>query len=260
MTIRCISVVVMVIWVLQAKATETNQAYAIKDDLIGKSIAWQLHWDKQAGIATPNRIKQVAIKNNQDLEVWVARLDWIINYGENRSQVFPNYFQRLNDEHPDVRKHALDPFERIQERSIPVPEYTNTFQPLSGLNTIVKTKVLDAFKTEACSADMLAFYADESGQRITSPRFWIAPVDTNFPVMLYLVEGAPHIGKVYFDTKSLKAVYSEFNYIGDKEAPWRKERLRQMRAIRLEGDRYELKNGELVPSPNEKRKPVASGS
>ena len=64
--------------------------------------------------------------------------------------------------------------------------------------------------------------------------------------MMFLVEGVPYIGKVYFDTRAFKRLYSEFTYIGVPEAPWRKAKERLMDAIRVEGDQLDFNNGELA--------------
>jgi len=92
----------------------------------------------------------------------------------------------------------------------------------------------------------MAYYKDDSGKSPAQIHFWIAPVDLDFPVMLYFVEKVPYIGKVYFREHSLEPLYSEFNYIGDLDNETHGRGLRQMDGIKTEGDLFKLEAGHLV--------------
>src|SRR5439155_16787581 len=109
-----------------------------------------------------------------------------------------------------------------------------------------REKLLGAFQREACSSNMLAFYRKNLG-RAEKLRFWIAPVDLDFPVILYTVERSPYVGKVYFGTRSLLPLYSEFNYITDPGSKTHARGLRLIRGIKSEGDQFELRDGRLIP-------------
>ncbi len=109
--------------------------------------------------------------------------------------------------------------------------------------------MLAAFGQGACTGKKLAFFKSQAGKPVEKLRFWIAPVDPDFPVLLFTVEGAPHVGKVYFGTRSGKLLYAECNYITDRGSVTHYQGLKLISAIKAEGDQFELRNGRLVPVP-----------
>jgi len=224
-----------------AKADTPSNGLPIPNELVAKTVAWQLHWDEKSGGANKSALKTIAIKNNDDLAVRVSPLDWIINFGNSSNQVFPNYVDKLEGPQDEVRQRAEQPFVHLNETIVNVPSYSS-FVKVSHLKIEARKKIIAAVMNEAFNDESLEFFRKTDDESKTPLRIWVAPVDLSFPVILCFVDGTSYIGKVYFDTKTLNAVYSEFNYIGDPPAPWRKERLRLMKAIKAEGDVFEFKN------------------
>jgi hypothetical protein len=236
-------------WLLAAtlvsSAEQNEQGPKISPELVAKTVAWQVHWDQRSGV--PNKAPStLTFKMHNQSGVWIGELNWIISFAYEGSQPFPNFVQRLPELPNEVSQKAMLPFAQLVAATVKLPTYTNSFQKISTLKPDIQQKLLDAFKHEACSADMLALCKNQSGLLVKRPRYWIAPVDLNFPVLLYCVEGVPYIGKVYFDTHSLKALYSEFNYSGDEGTESRKCDLKLIIGIKVEGDAFDLKNGQLV--------------
>ncbi len=178
-------------------------------------------------------------------EVLVNNFKWILAYGYGGNQSYPIAVDRLTKLPEEVGSRALGRFGNCAQVEVKLPDYGSSFNKISSYKSDLYQKLLSCFTTEACSRESLSYYRDAVGKRIKNVRFWIAPVDPRFPVIMYLVEGVPYIGKVYFDTQSIKPVYSEFKYISD-DPHWRKAELKLMDAIRSEGDLFELKNRQLT--------------
>lgn len=234
------------LWVVSVRAETPTVEPPITSELVAKSVTWQLHWDEKSGVKSPD-IKKIGIKNNDEIAVRISPLDWIINFGSLSNQVFPNNIEKLEGPSDEVRQRAEKPFAHLKETVVSVPNYSNSFVKVGALKADAQQKVLNAIKSETFNDESLEFYSKVDDKPKKPLRVWVAPVDLSFPVILCFVEGTTYIGKVYFNTKTLNAVYSDFNYIGDSPAPWRKERLRLMDAVRKEGDVFEFKNGKLIP-------------
>jgi hypothetical protein len=226
-------------------AEQTGNVSEIPAKLVAESVAWQVHWDGRAGV-TSKAPSTLTFKIHDQSGAWISGLDWIISFANWDGQPLPNFVQRLPAS-GEVRQTAMLPFESLTKMTAKLPAYTNSFRKISTLKPDIQQKLLNAFKHEACSAEMLAYYKDDTGQPVKKVRFWIAPVDVDFPVMLYFVEGVPYIGKVYFHTHSLKSLHSEYNYIGDQDNETHGQGLRLMSGIKAEGDLFELEDGHLVP-------------
>jgi hypothetical protein len=214
--------------------------------LIAKTVTWQVHWDNRAGIRTKVP-PTITFKTLEESKVWVAGLEWIITFVYQDHQPFPQFVQRLSASPDEVRQKALAPFVGLKAATVTVPAYGHSFGKLSKVEPVVRAKLVDAFRSESCSAHMLAFYKDETGQPVKRVRFWIAPVDPDFPVMRYIVEGVPYVGTVNFDTRTFKPLYVDFDYIGDAGTEPRKQGLRLIHAAQEEGDCFELRNDSLLP-------------
>lgn len=211
-------------------------------------MAWQAHWDHWAGVPTQPPAT-LTFKMHDQSEVWVRELNWVVSFAFEGRQPFPNFVRRLSDLPDEASQRAALPFAQRTAATVKVPVYTKLFRKVSAYKTDVHEQLLDAFKGEACSPDTMALHKNAAGRPVRNPHFWIAPLDIDFPVMLYFVEGVPYVGKVYFDTDSLKALYSEFNYIGDEGTGSRTADLKLMSGIKAEGERFELRGGRLVPVP-----------
>lgn len=215
-------------------------------NLVAKTVAWQVHWDNKVGI--PTKVPStLSLRMHGQSEAWVSGIDWVIAFAYEREQPFPNFVQRLPGLPDEVRQRAMLPFARAPQVKVELPSYTSSFHRINTIEPSVRQRLLDAFKREACRTDILALCKDEAGRWVTNVRFWIAPVDLSFPVILYYVEGVPYIGRVYFDTRSLTAVYVDFDYIGDKGTGSRDSDEKRMKGIKAEGDQFELQNGRLTP-------------
>jgi hypothetical protein len=235
------------LWAVSVRAETPNAEPPITSELVAKTVTWQLHWDEKSGVIKSASIKKIGFKNNDEIAVRISPLDWIVNFASRSNQVFPNNIEKLEGPSDEVRQRAEKPFERLKETVVSVPNYSSSFVKVSALKKDEQQKIFTAIKSEAFNDESLEFFRKVDDKPTKPLRIWVAPVDLNFPVILCFVEGTAYIGKVYFDTKTLNAVYSDFNYIGDPPAPWRKERLRLMEAIRKEGDVFEFKNGKLIP-------------
>ena len=227
-------------------AESNGQGPATPASLVAKTIAWQAHWDNSAGM--PTKIPStVTFKLHEQSDAWITNLDWVITFVYQDNQPFPHFVQRLSLPPNEVRQRAIQPFAGLAATTIKVPAYTNSFHKITTFKPDVQQKLLAAFKHEACSTETLTYYKDDTGAPVKQVRFWIAPVDLDFPVMLYVVEGVQYVGRVNFDTHSLKPLYSDFDYIGDKDTEPHAQGLKLINAIKAEGTGFELKNGQLVP-------------
>jgi hypothetical protein len=218
---------------------------ATPQSLVGKTVTWQAHWDNRAGVPTmvPS---SVTFQMHDESEVWISGLDWLVTFVYRDNQPFPHFVQRLPVAPDEVRERVLQPFARLAKLTAKVPLYTNCFRKITTLKADSRETLLIAFKHEAASADMLAFYKDQTGHPIEKVRFWIAPVDLDFPVILYIVDGLPYIGKVNFHTRSFKPLYLDFDYIGDPDTEPHNKGLKLMSGIKAEGDQFELRDGRLI--------------
>lgn len=226
-------------------AEQTSKLPKVSAKLVAESVAWQAHWDNEAGV-TSKVPAMLTVKIHDRSEAWVSDLDWVINFADWDGQPLPNFVHRLSAE-SEARQSIMSPFAALEKVTVELPDYTNRFHKIRSLGPDIQQKLLSAFQHEACNAETLAYYKDGDGHPIKKIRFWIAPVDTDFPVMLYFVEGVSYTGKVYFHTQSLKPLHSEFNYIGDPGDETQKQGLKLMDAIKSEGDLFELKDGHLAP-------------
>ena len=229
-----------------AQAAQPSRHLAVPAGLVAKTVAWQAHWDEKAGIAgeTP---AVIAFRMRDQSEAWILGQDWIVSFAQWDGQPLPNYVQRLAAPGDEVRERALLPFRNLTNWTARVPGYTNSFRPVRALHRELRARLLDVFAQKACDSENLAFYKERLEQLSGLLRFWIAPVDSGFPIILYFVEGMPYLGKVYFHTRSLKPLYSEFNYITDEGSETHQQRATLMAAIRAEGDLFELRNGRPTP-------------
>lgn len=211
--------------------------------LVAKTVAWQIHWDHRAGMAS-RAPSMLTFKINTNSEVWVDGLKWIISFDDRNGELFP-----FNVDHaPEyIKRDAALPFARLAKVTVKLPAYTNSFHKISAVKADSREKLLGAFKRETCDDKMLEFYKNQTGQPIKKVRFWIAPVDLDFPVLLYTVEGVQYVGKVYFGTHSSKPLYSECNYITEPGSDAHDQGLKLINAIKAEGTAFDLKNGQLVP-------------
>jgi hypothetical protein len=218
----------------------------ISPELVAKAVSWQLHWDGDAGL-TSKSPATITFKRDEKSEVWVDELNWVISFDERNGNPYPYFLQRVTELPDEMKQLAPLPFIHIKAMSARLPAYTNTFLKISKINAATRKKLLATVQHEACNAEMLSFYKDNTHRPIEKLHFWIAPVDTNFPVVLYIIEGAPYIGKVYYGTHTLKPLYSEFNYISDNPK-WRAANQKLMARLRSEGDEFHILNGQLLPT------------
>jgi hypothetical protein len=226
-----------------SRAGDTNDQISPK--LASQTIAWQLHWDAQTRgkVKLPSTIEIKLLSDTS--EVFVGELKWVISYGYTESQEYPIYVDRVG-RYADDLSNSIVRFSGAPTVIVMLPDYQKTFSKLSVARADTREKILQAFRSQACSKEALSYYIAEDGNRVDQPRFWIAPVNPEFPVLMYYVEGVPYIGKVYFHTKTFKPAYFEFDYISDVQD----ERLinqKLMRAIRAEGDLFEW-NGAALES------------
>jgi len=224
---------------------QNGKAPEIPATLVAKTVAWQVHWDRKAGM-TGKAPETLTFKMDEKSEVWINGLQWIISFDDRNGEPFPYLVQRVPELPEEMKRDAPLPFARRAEASVKLPAYSNSFRKLSTFKADIRETLLDAFNHEAGSTNMLAFYKDQTGQPVKKVRFWIAPVDLNFPVILYAVEGVPYVGKVYFGLRSFKPLYSEFNYITDPGSETHNQGLKLISAIKAEGDQFKLQNGHLA--------------
>jgi hypothetical protein len=226
-----------------AAAPRTSGDPEVPATLVAKTVAWQVHWDQRAGMAS-KAPSTLTFKINTNSEAWIDGLKWIICFDDRNGESFPFYVERAPEE---MKRDTLPSFARLAKETVKLPAYTDSFHKISAVKADMRKKLLDAFEQEACTGKMLAFFKDQTGQPVEKLRFWIAPVDLDFPVLLYTVEGAPYVGKVYFGTRSLKLLYAECNYITDPGSEAHDQGLKLIKAIKAEGTGFELKNEQLVP-------------
>ncbi len=226
-------------------AEQKEKSPEVPATLVAKTVAWQVHWDHRAGTGG-EAPATVTFKINTSSEVWVGGLKWIISFDDRNGELFPFYVEH-NPEY--TKRGASSAFAPLAKRTIKLPAYTDSFHKMSAFQSDTKQKLLEAFEHEACTGKDMAFYMKQTGKPVEKLRFWIAPVDPDFPVLLYIVEGVPYVGKVYFGTRSLKPLYSEFNYITDPGSEAHDRGVKLIAAIKAEGTAFKLKNGQLVPVP-----------
>jgi hypothetical protein len=211
--------------------------------LVAKTVAWQVHWDHQAGMAS-KAPSMLTFKINTNSEVWVDGLKWIISFDDRNGELFPFSV----DHAPEyIKPDASLLFARLTKATVKLPAYADSFHKISAVKATTREKLLDALTHEVSTDKMSAFFKEQTGQPVEKLRFWVAPVDLDFPVLLYTVEGAPYVGKVYFGTHSLKLLYAECNYITDPGSETHEQGLKVISGIKAEGDEFELQNGKLTP-------------
>jgi len=231
--------------VLQVNAADTTPDVTPK--IIGETIAWQQHLDRGMGLSS-NSLSAVNIKiREQSDEVLVTNAGWVLSFGHKGKQSYPINVEKLDQLPQEVISRETIPFMQLRTTTLEVPDYAKHFQKVSSLKPNDRERLLACFIEQACSHEALSFYIKDTGQTIKKPEFWIAPVDLHFPVIMYFVEGVPYIGKVYFDTETLKPIYFDFDYISD-DTKWREACFKLMATIRLEGDSFVLENGQLTVS------------
>ena len=233
------------IFLIVSQANAADLASDASSNLIGETVAWQQHIDQNMGLSS-NRLSTVDVKIlEQSNEVLVKNFKWVVSFGCEGKQPYPINVERLDQLPQEVSAQEIKPFTHLRITTLEVPDYTKRFQKLSSLQPDVCDKLLACFIAQACSRESLSYYTDDTGQIIKNPEIWIAPVNRTFPVIMYFVEGVPYIGKVYFDTKTLRPIYFTFDYVSD-DPEWRKACFKLMVKIRTEGDLFELKNGRLT--------------
>lgn len=237
-----------IVLLLASAAGTTSLAekpFDISTNLVAETVAWQLHWDQRMGLTSGGMSSATVQVRRESAEVLVNNVKWVLAYGYGGNQSYPIAVDRLTELPDEVRSRALARFGNSPTVTVKVPDYRHSFKKISSHASDLREKLLACFAMKACSHESLSYYKDDAGQPIKNPRFRIAPVDPQFPVIMYYVEGVPYIGRVYFETQSLRPVYYEFNYISD-DPSWRKAQLKLMDAIRFEGDVFEFKNQQLI--------------
>ena len=226
----------------QESSPQTSGDPEVPVTLVAKTVAWQVHWDHRAGIAS-KAPSTLTFKINTNSEVWVDGLKWIISFDDRNGELFPFSV----DHAPEcIKPDASLPFARLAKATVKLPAYTDSFHKISAVKAATREKLLDALTHEVGTDKMLAFFKEQTGQPVEKLRFWVAPIDLDFPVLLYTVEGAPYVGKVYFGTRSLKLLYAECNYITDPDSETHEQGLKVISGIKVEGDQFELRNGKLI--------------
>ena len=222
-----------------------ERPFDVSTNLVAETVAWQLYWDQRMGLTKGGMSSATIQVRQESAEVLVNGGEWLVAYGYGGNQSYPISVDRPAELPNEVRSRALARFRNSVPVTVKVPDYKHSFRKISSHTSEVREKLLTCFVTEACNRESLSYYKDHTGQPIKSPQFRIAPVDPQFPVIMYYVEGVPYIGRVYFETQSLKPVYFDFNYISD-DPRWRKAQLKLMDAIRAEGDLFEFKGQRLI--------------
>jgi hypothetical protein len=233
------------IFLIVSQADAADLASDASSKLIGESVAWQQHLDNDMGLSS-NWLSTVDVTIcEQSEEILVKNFKWVVSFGCKGNQFYPINVEQLGQLPQEVSTQEIAPFMHLRTTTLEVPDYTKRFQKLSSLQPNVYEKLLACFIAQACSQESLSNYTDGAGQTIKNPEIWIAPVDRNFPVIMYFVEGVPYLGKVYFDTKTLKPIYFSFDYVSD-DPEWRKACFKLMAKIRTEGDLFVFTNGRLI--------------
>jgi len=240
--------VLLALLVLSARqavcAPRTQANTEIPATLVVKTVAWQIHWDRRAGMAS-RAPASLTFKINTNSEVWVDGLKWIISFDDRSGELFPF---NVNHAPEYINPNASLPFARLAKATVELPAYADSFHKIIAVKAVTREKLLEALTHEVSTDKMLAFFKEQTGQPFEKLRFWVAPVDLDFPVLLYTVEGMPYVGKIYFGTRSLKSLYAECNYITDTGSKTHEQGLKLIKAIKAEGTAFELKHGQLIPS------------
>lgn len=230
-------------------ADTVREPPALPGSLVGKTLAWQLHWDQRVKTGVTVQSK-VTFRARDQWEVLVEPLEWIISFNYRGTQPFPNHLLRLSEVPVEVRRQDVEPFASLPKSVVVVPRYEESFRRISSYRSDVRQRLLACFEAEACAKESVSSYAGDDGKPVKDIRFWIAPVDVHFPVIMYFVEGVPYIGRIYFDTRSTKPIYAELNYITEAGSRSHQEGLKLMSAIKAEGDSFDFKDGRLIQAPH----------
>lgn len=233
--------------VLVSGAGQDRIAPEVPPTLVAKMVVWQTHWDHLTGVKSqPPSL--ITFRTDSNARVWVDGLNWIISFDDRKGEFFPSSIQRVAELPDEMKQAAPSSFVGLAPTTASLPIYTNSFHRIVTFEAGARRKLLAVLESDACTTTNLSFYREQVGKPGAVIRFWVAPVDLDFPVLLYVVEGVPYVGKLYFGTRSFKVLYSDFSYIGDEGKP-HQDGLKLINAIKQEGDRFELRKGSLVLLP-----------